>query len=531
MAERLDIVSQSNFPTNKSNTVEIVTTTKKKVTTASASDIATLVTPAISNLDIATQTNFPIQSSDAQSDFIITTDGGVNNVTAEAAAGLISSYIPTGGGDPHKPDFTADYSTNYSDFSNFTGSGTEADPYQIWDEEMFLNARFKVNNGGLSSATYFKQMRDIVWHFDGIGFCMTAGTFYIYDTDNTELLDTAFYGSSTAYQYFNYEGGLHTLNVHLDDFTFNTDFVANLINFTAPHGKITTSTTSNSCSLLFSFIAANIIKDLTFSLKGKFYSSLSFIYWKLLDFKTKLENVTIKDSQVIVTSNNSKFEQLILNNYSSAEFKNIKIINCNVVDGNATPLISISCDTNNLLIENCDFSNTYNYIYNTYYSKDINYLHINNCIIKCMLSNTNAMITGGNIYNCLIENTKFYSGSASYVCYLVKADYIYNSCLKNLYVEGNSFYGFNVNYKIYGCSFLGSIWCKQLDNNGEFYLCRSVGSSALPEGEYTVNYCKNSAVFMVDSNSYTYNLDTHAYLGADTTDSSGDSEGVVIANI
>ena len=69
-------------------------------------------------------------------------------------------------------------------------------------------------------------------------------------------------------------------------------------------------------------------------------------------------------------------------------------------------------------------------------------------------------------------------------------------------IHSKSFYGFNVNYKIYGCSFLGSIWCKQTDNSGEFYLCRFVGSSALPTGEHAVNYCKNSCVFFVDSNSY-----------------------------
>lgn len=225
MAERLDIVSQSNFPTNKSNTVEIVTTTKKKVTTASASDIATLVTPAISNLDIATQTNFPIQESDAQSDFIITTDGGVSNVTAEAAAGLISSYIPTGGGDPHEPDFTEDYSTNYSDFSNFTGSGTEADPYQIWNEKMFLNARFKVNNGGLSQSTYFKQMRDIVWQFDGYGWGTYAGV-YIY-TEDYSSMDTFSYGTED-YKYINYNGGNCKLFVDLSNFSYTDDFYKEL---------------------------------------------------------------------------------------------------------------------------------------------------------------------------------------------------------------------------------------------------------------------------------------------------------------
>ena len=228
MAERLDIVSQSNFPTNKGNTVEIVTTTKKKVTTASASDIASMVTPSITNLDIATQTNFPIQESDAQSDFIITTDGGVNNVTAEAAAGLISSYIPTGGGDPHEPDFTEDYSTNYSDFSNFTGSGTEADPYQIWNEKMLLNARFKVNNGGLSDATYFKQMRDIVWQFDGIGFGYEVSYYDANDEKHQygDLLEG-------GYDYFYYDGGNCTLIINNNGFIYSNDFIENYFDMDA----------------------------------------------------------------------------------------------------------------------------------------------------------------------------------------------------------------------------------------------------------------------------------------------------------
>ena len=272
MAERLDIVSQSNFPTNKGNTVEIVTTTKKKVTTASASDIATLVTPAISNLDIATQTNFPIQESDAQSDFIITTDGDVYNVTAEDAAALVASYIPTGGGgDPHEPDFTEDYSTNYSDFSNFTGSGTEADPYQIWNEKMFLNARFKVNNGGLSSATYFKQMRDIDWHFDGIGWGMYISHIYVNNTDDTEIIADLNYGDGTAASKLNYDGGGYTLTVQFDNFTFNDDWIENLVDVPAEHGRIISGEGSSNFYLNFYCFSVDTIKNLTLTTKGIVY--------------------------------------------------------------------------------------------------------------------------------------------------------------------------------------------------------------------------------------------------------------------
>lgn len=527
MAERLDIVSQSNFPTNKSNTVEIVTTTKKKVTTASASDIATLVTPAISDLDIATQTNFPIQSSDAQSDFIITTDGGVNNVTAAAAAGLISSYIPTGGGDPHKPDFTADYSENYSDFSNFTGSGTGADPYQIWDEEMFLNARFKINNGGLSSYVYFKQMRDIVWHFDGIGWGMTISNIYIYDTDNTTLLETTSYGASNVYDYVLYNGNGHSITVDLDDFVYNTNFVANMVNFTGNHGKITTATSSNYFNFSYYVFKVYQLENLTYTIKGAMSSSLEDVTYCGFYAKNKLSNIIIKDINLPQITNIVYGDLLYVN--TNKTFENVIISNCTIISNYTFKLCAASTNINNFIIENCNISNSKTYITDQNLNKDISNLQIRNCKFKCPNSGQ-TLITGSNLSNVIIENSTFYSNN-SYDVNLLGGSTFKFCNIKNIYVECEDFVAFSIKNKLFGCSVLGYIWCKQLANDGEFYIMKYTGSSALPEGEYAVNYCKNACIFLVDSNSYTYNFETHAYLEADTTDLLGDVEGVITADI
>lgn len=533
MAERLDIVSQSNFPTNKSNTVEIVTTTKKKVTTASASDIATLVTPAISNLDIATQTNFPIQESDAQSDFIITTDGGVNNVTAEAAASLVASYIPTGGGgDPHEPDFTEDYSTNYSDFSNFTGSGTEADPYQIWNEKMFLNARFKVNNGGLSDATYFKQMRDIVWQFDGIGWGMHINNIYIYNTENTEIISQTSYGVSTSAQYINYNGNNHKLIVQYDNFVYNNDFIDAIVNYTDPHGNITTSNSMNIFSFSLYLFNVNILNNLELIVTGQCTNQLSTIYYNIIFINTKINNVII-NNLYYEYSNNFNLEALIRSYSSSCVVDNIKFFNVNINSGGRLGYVyyfNISSDSSNIVIENC-FSDTITYISKPNHNKNIDNLYINNCNFLLTSNTGSALIECNTINNCTIENSQFYGNSSYNKVILIKANYINRNNLRNLYIECYGFNAFNIKNKLYVCSILGYIWCKQLADNTEHYIMKYIGESALPEGEYTVNYCKNSAVFFVDSNSKTYNEDTHAYLEADTTESSGDVDGVVLANI
>lgn len=530
MAERLDIVSQSNFPTNKSNTVEIVTTTKKKVTTASASDIATLVTPAISNLDIATQTNFPIQSSDAQSDFIITTDGDVYNVTAEDAAGLISSYIPTGGGDPHKPDFTADYSTNYSDFSNFTGSGTEADPYQIWDEEMFLNARFKVNKGGLSSATYFKQMRDINWHFDGIGWAMYINHIYVYNTDNTEVIAEETYGIGTSQGYSNYDGDNHTLTVLLDGFVYTEDFLLSLINFTGEHGNITNSTSSSYFSFNFEFIRARNIKNLTFTVKNQISVTPAnlYLYISLFSFIDRFENVIVKDITWGVIPNVS-FEHIIIQTNSYGTLSNSQFLNISITKYTELKVLRITASIDNLLIENCRFLAATNYITYYTYNSNINNLHINNCKINAP-SSTDAVVKAKNLSNSNIENS-IINRSESGGCYLVKATNIYNTNIRNIYSECRNFTAFSIDSHLYGCSVLGYISCKQLANDGEFYIMKYTGSSALPEGEYAVNSCKNACIFLVDSNSYTYNSSTHRYSEANTTTSNGDETGCAVHHI
>lgn len=369
MAERLDIVSQSNFPTNKSNTVEIVTTTKKKVTTASASDIAELVTPAISNLDIATQTNFPIQSSDAQSDFIITTDGGVSNVTAEAAAGLISSYIPTGGGDPHKPDFTADYSENYSDFSNFTGSGTEADPYQIWDEEMFLNARFKVNNGGLSSATYFKQMRDIDWQFDGYG----IGSKILYSYDETIYR----YGVDSVINYLHYDGCNCVINIFTNNFEYKNSFFESLVN--APTGSLA----SASIPTLYMYILAGYsLENIKIDFKGKIYAKSDLTKLMRLNVLQNYGSTGkyFEISNIEIVSTNNKLDLYILfpNDY---DVEQCIIKNIDVDLGSGTCGLVYAKNITNCIIENVKAKVDFNFGF-IYCSKVINNLTLNNIDLR-----------------------------------------------------------------------------------------------------------------------------------------------------
>lgn len=412
MAERLDIVSQSNFPTNKSNTVEIVTTTKKKVTTASASDIATLVTPAISNLDIATQTNFPIQESDAQSDFIITTDGGVNNVTAEAAAALVASYIPTGGGgDPHEPDFTEDYSTNYSDFSNFTGSGTEADPYQIWNEKMFLNARFKVNNGGLSSATYFKQMRDIVWQFDGIGWGFYTGTINIYDVENTEVVKTGSYGSSTAYQYINFDGAGWTLYINNKETNiYNETFIKNLLNYNASSGKV----------IVESDIELYIFYGSTFK-----------------NLNLKFTGTTITGS--ITSPSSASFKLTILRNNENNY--NYIISNCKI-EGLTIRRPNNKFVSNRIIDTKCRMENCF--------LKDISYNYSMNLIYSTCSS-------AYGVYNTIIENIKMsVSGSTTFI--LVNANSVDTITIKNCILTGGTIliyttgYLYNSNIENISCS-------------------------------------------------------------------------------
>lgn len=384
MAERLDIVSQSNFPTNKSNTVEIVTTTKKKVTTASASDIAELVTPAISNLDIATQTNFPIQESDAQSDFIITTDGGVSNVTAEAAAGLISSYIPTGGGDPHKPDFTADYSENYSDFSNFTGSGTEADPYQIWDEEMFLNMRFKVNNNGLNSETYFKQMRDIVWQFDGYG----VGTSLTFITDEVRYD----YGNDVMPFRFNYDGGNNKIIITSNSITIDDAFIETLVG--APAGSLASSSSSNRTLTIY-------------VMRGKRISNLN------LDFRTQIlsKNTLTKQTTFLCVSASTFVKNVDVTGFYA---KDTSIyLNVAIIRSEGTVATGI--------IENCNISNLY---LNTNQAMgDIKLLYtgiIENCTINDAditgyISDRAYILSYNNINNLFINRLKLNSYTAALI--------------------------------------------------------------------------------------------------------------------
>ena len=414
MAERLDIVSQSNFPTNKTNTVEIVTTTKKKVTTASASDIATLVTPAISNLDIATQTNFPIQESDAQSDFIITTDGDVYNVTAEDAAGLISSYIPTGGGDPHKPDFTADYSTNYSDFSNFTGSGTEADPYQIWDEEMWKNARFKVNNGGLSSATYFKQMRDIDWQFDGYG----IGSRISYSYDGTVYK----YGAlDSIINYLHYDGCNCVINIFTNNFEYKNSFFESLCN--APTGSLA----SASIPTLYMFILAGYsLENIKIEFKGKIYAksdlTKSMRLTVLQNYGSTGKYFEISNIEIVSTNNRLDLYILFPNDY---DVEQCIIKNIDVALGSGTCEFVYAKNITNCVIENVKANVDFNFGL-IYCAQVINNLTLNN--IDLTSSKGTIVYAYKSIQNLYCNNIKITSNKIA----IFKA----STSIEKVYLDG-----------------------------------------------------------------------------------------------
>jgi len=119
MAELLSIKNQSDFPINKTNEEHIVLT---------------------KNEDLY------IEKLETISEGII-----------EDAVPLIIDYINT---DPDIPEFTPDTELN---FNNFTGEGTETNPYQIWNDIMFKNFRDKVNAGAADTTEtiYFKQMKDI----------------------------------------------------------------------------------------------------------------------------------------------------------------------------------------------------------------------------------------------------------------------------------------------------------------------------------------------------------------------------------
>jgi hypothetical protein len=173
MAELLSIKNQSDFPINKTNEEHIVLT---------------------KNEDLY------IEKLETISEGII-----------EDAVPLIIDYINT---DPDIPEFTPDTELN---FNNFTGEGTETNPYQIWNDIMFKNFRDKVNAGAADTTEtiYFKQMKDIKITVADNEYWRPVGLYVnnaVYDDGTTQHSFT--YGTSNCN--LQYDGNEHNFTFKLN---------------------------------------------------------------------------------------------------------------------------------------------------------------------------------------------------------------------------------------------------------------------------------------------------------------------------
>lgn len=315
------------------------------------------------------------------------------------------------GGDPHKPKFKADYSTNYSNFSNFTGSGTETDPYQIWDEEMWKNMQFKVRNNGLTDITWFKQMRDIVWEYDGNGvMCFNV---------SRNKYNTYYYGNSeNLYGRFCYDGGGYNFTVNNNNVVFNSEFISKITN-----GYSVTQQNFYSRDGNIGVLCGNHIKNITVKFSGEFKSDSDYVG---LDFSVVKGNII--DNVII--------ENLNYNAYGSP----------NVIRSIGTG--------ENGLVNNCHIRNCNIKCYNGLYGHTISTTNSSKCsnssVKNCKIIDSSACIYTGYCVNCEVENIHYvvdsdwnnetmeYSG-----CYY--GINITNCLVKNITVDGNNFCAFYVN--------------------------------------------------------------------------------------
>lgn len=181
MAELLSIKNQSDFPINKTNEEHIVLT---------------------KNEDLY------IEKLETISEGII--EDAVTEAVTEAVT-VIIDYINT---DPDIPEFTPDTELN---FNNFTGEGTETNPYQIWNDIMFKNFRDKVNAGAADTidTIYFKQMKDIKITVADNEYWRPVGLYVnnaVYDDGTTQHSFT--YGTSNCN--LQYDGNEHNFTFKLN---------------------------------------------------------------------------------------------------------------------------------------------------------------------------------------------------------------------------------------------------------------------------------------------------------------------------
>ena len=188
MAELLSIKNQSDFPINKTNEEHIVLTKNEdlyieKLETISEGIIEDAVTEAVTFFD---------------------------SIIEDAVTSIID-YINT---DPDIPEFTPDTELN---FNNFTGEGTETNPYQIWNDIMFKNFRDKVNAGAADTTNtiYFKQMKDIKITVADNEYWRPVGLYVNYAVYNDGTTQHSFtYGTSNCN--LQYDGNEHNFTFKLN---------------------------------------------------------------------------------------------------------------------------------------------------------------------------------------------------------------------------------------------------------------------------------------------------------------------------
>lgn len=290
MAELLSIKNQSDFPINKTNEEHIVLT---------------------KNEDLY------IEKLETISEGII-----------EDAVPLIIDYINT---DPDIPEFTPDTELN---FNNFTGEGTETNPYQIWNDIMFKNFRDKVNAGAADTTNtiYFKQMKDIKITVADNEYWRPVGLYVnaVYDDGTTQHNFT--YGTGKCN--LQYDGNEHNFTFKLNK-SINNEYLFYYFELDK------TYTYNDNCSFRFTYPSSII---------SIFNNS------NIIIKNTKFYNCNIDFDETNGSYNLGSYN-LYLNIINSKSITNMHLYNLKVniiLHTGYTTVGLISCNQN---IENCNIEN------------------------------------------------------------------------------------------------------------------------------------------------------------------------------
>ncbi len=292
MAELLSIKNQSDFPINKTNEEHIVLT----------------------------------KNEDLYIEKLETISEGIIEDAVTEAVTVIIDYINT---DPDIPEFTPDTELN---FNNFTGEGTETNPYQIWNDIMFKNFRDKVNAGAADTidTIYFKQMKDIKITVADNEYWRPVGLYVnnaVYNDGTTQHSFT--YGTSNCN--LQYDGNEHNFTFKLNK-SINNEYLFYCFELDK------TYTYNDNCYFEFmnssSIIIISIFHNSNIIIKNiKFYNC----------------NIDFVD-----VDNSSPFHEGLIINSKSITNMYLYNLKVNMILQTGYVMQLISCDQN---IENCNIEN------------------------------------------------------------------------------------------------------------------------------------------------------------------------------